>query len=72
MIALRKASGCFLDTDGSEMIRVNPTLISINAPVMKNTVDQGKKSDKIKASEPGINPEIRYALTWIELPKPSS
>ena len=54
------------------MIKVNPTLMSINAPVMKNTEDQGKESERIKASEPGISPEIRYALTWIELPKPSS
>ena len=59
VIALRKFSGCFSVTLGSEMISENPTLMSMNAPVMKKTVDQGKKSDRINAREPGIHPEIR-------------
>ncbi len=44
----------------------------MKSDVMTNTDAQGMRSARISDSEPGMRLEMRYALTWIELPSPSS
>ena len=61
--ASRSVLGAPFVNCGSATSSVIATPGSMNSAVIRNTDDQGSRSERISASDPGMRLEIRYALT---------
>ncbi len=70
--ASRSVRGRPLTSPGSRTASVIAIPGSMKSAVTRYTLDHGIRSARISASAPGTRLEIRYALTWIDVPRPSS
>ena len=72
MTASRSVRGMPCLSCGSLTISVIAMPGSMKSAVTRNTDDHGRRSERISASDPGMRLDIRYALTYTALPRPSS